>query len=116
MPSPSAHPTRPGRVLGVIRLAWAAFLLAVPAAVMDAMGGRADSKSVTVARVLGARHAVQGIVEVATWPRWRHAGSAVDTAHSLTVAGLGIADHRWRRIAVTDSIIAATFALAGQIA
>jgi hypothetical protein len=97
----------------VIRLAWAATLLAAPAAVVDALGGPVDSTSVRVARILGARHAAQGLVEVATWPKWRRAGSFIDAAHSLTAVGLGVIAPRWRRVGLTDSGIAAAFALAG---
>lgn len=97
----------------MIRLAWSVTLLAAPAAVVGAMGGRRDAKSVVVARILGARHAAQSAIELATWPRWRRAGSVVDGAHSLTAAGLGAVDARWRRVAVADSVVAAAFASAG---
>ena len=69
----------------------------------------------TVARVLGLRHAAQGVVEVATWPRWWRAGWMVDAAHSLTGTGLGVADTNWRRVALTDRGVAAAFALAGIV-
>lgn len=107
------HLTRPRPTLGVIRLAWAAILLAAPAAVLDAFGGPVDPTSVTVARILGARHATQGLVEVAAGPKWRHAGALVDAAHSLTAAGLGVRAPRWRRVALTDSVVAGAFAFAG---
>ena len=108
---PHLEPSRP--TVAVIRLAWAAALLAAPAAVVDALGGPVDSTAVTVARILGARHAAQGLVEVATWPRWRRVGSFIDGAHSLTAVGLGVSTTRWRRIGLTDSAVAAAFALAG---
>ena len=94
----------------MIRLAWATILLAVPAAVLDALGGQVDSTSMTVARILGARHTAQGLVEVATWPKWRRAGSFIDAAHSLTAVGLGVSAPRWRRVGLADSSIAAAFA------
>ncbi|MGI8492272.1 MAG: hypothetical protein ACR2NJ_05880 [Acidimicrobiales bacterium] len=97
----------------MVRLAWAALLLAAPARILDAIGGPVDPTSVTVARILGARHAIQGMVEVATWPQWRRPGSLVDAAHSLTAAGLGVSAARWRRIGLADSVIAAAFAVAG---
>ena len=68
----------------------------------------------TVARILGARHATQGLVEVATWPKCRRAGSLVDAAHSLTAAGLGARAARWRRVGLADSVVAAAFAFAGR--
>lgn len=115
MSSSSSHLTPPRPTLGVIRLAWAAILLATPTAVLGALGGPVDSTSVTIARILGARHAAQGLVEVATWPKWRRAGSFIDATHSLTAVGLGISAPRWRRLGLTDSGIAAAFALAGWI-
>lgn len=107
--------TRTGNrpTLGVIRLGWAALLLAAPARVIATFGGPVDPTSVTVARILGARHAAQGLVEVATWPKWRRAGSLVDAAHSATAAALGAGSARWRRVGFADSAVAAGFALAG---
>ncbi len=93
---PRLAPSRP--TLGVIRLAWAIILLASPTSVLDALGGPVDSTSVIVARILGARHAAQGLVEVTTWPKWRRAGSLIDAAHSLTAVGLGVSGPRWRRV------------------
>lgn len=88
-------------------------LFAAPSKVLTAFGGPTDSMSVAVARVLGARHAIQGTVEIAVWPRWRRSGSLVDAAHSLTAIALGVSDRRWRRVALADSVIAAAFALGG---
>jgi hypothetical protein len=105
--------TSPCPTIGVIRLGWAALLLAAPSKVLAAFGGPADSTSVTVARVLGARHAIQGAVEVAAWPRWRRSSSVIDAAHSLTAVALSASDRRWRRLARTDGLIAAAFAVGG---
>ncbi len=68
MPSVLSRPPLPGRVLGLVRVGWAAALLAAPNVVVGVMGGRVDSRSVAVARILGARHAAQGAFEVATGP------------------------------------------------
>jgi hypothetical protein len=113
VPTPTSRSHLPGQVLGVVRLAWAVPLLVAPAAVVGRMGGQPDSKSVTVARILGARHAAQAAVELLSWPKWRRAGTFVDAAHSLTAAGFGVADAGRRRVALTDSVIAGTFALCG---
>jgi hypothetical protein len=83
--SPLPHPSP--ATFGVVRLAWAATLLASPARVVKAFGSPVDRTSVTVARVLGARHAIQGLVEVAAGPKWSRASAFVDGAHSLTAAG-----------------------------
>lgn len=114
MPSVSSRPPLQGRVLGVVRLGWAAALLAVPQAVIPRLGGQVDSKSVAVARILGARHAAQGALEVVTGSRWSHAGSMIDATHSLTAATLGLIDARWRRVALVDAAVAACFAVAGR--
>ncbi len=113
VPSSSPHSSPPRPTVGAIRLAWAAMLLAAPATVLDAVGGPVDSTSVTVARILGARHAAQALFEVATWPKWRRAGSFIDAAHSLTAVGLGVSSPRWRRVGLTDSFVAAVFAVGG---
>lgn len=109
MTSSSCYPT-----LGLIRLAWAALLLASPTTVLAAVGGPTDSTSVTVARVLGARHALQGLFECSTWPKWRRAGSLIDAAHSLTAIGLGVSSPRWRRVGLADSVVAGAFAVGGM--
>jgi hypothetical protein len=105
--------TPPHPTLGVIRLAWATILIAAPTTVLDAVGGPVDSSSVAIARILGVRHAAQGLFEVATWPKWRRAGSLIDAAHSLTALGLGITSPRWRRVGLTDSVVAGAFAVGG---
>ncbi len=115
MSSPMPHLTPARPTLGVLRLAWAAILLAAPAAVLNALGAPVDSTSVSVARILGARHAAQGLVEVVTWPKWRRAGSFIDAAHSLTAVGLGLSSPRWRRVGLTDSVVAAVFAVGGLL-
>ncbi len=109
---PAAGSTH-GRILAGVRLAWAGALLVDPAALLEAAGGRPDDDAVRVARILGARHAVQGAVELATWPRWRRSGAAVDAAHAATAAALAAADRRWRRLAGLDTVVAAAFAAAG---
>ena len=113
MSSSLAHLTPPRPTLGVIRLAWAIILLAAPAAVLDALGGPVDSTAVTVARILGARHATQGLFELAAWPKWRRAGSLIDAAHSFTAVGLGVSSPRFRRVGLADSLVAAAFAVGG---
>ncbi len=113
MPLSMSNLTRPRPTVGVVRLLWATLLLAAPARVISVFGGPVDRTSVTLARVLGTRHAAQGLLEIATWPRWYRAGSFVDAAHSLTGAVLGASAARWRRLGFTDSAVAAAFAFGG---
>ena len=111
MPSP-----RTPRKLALVgtRLAWAAALIAVPGRVISATGGTPDERSRKVARILGARHAIQGAVEAVSWPRWHTTGSAVDALHALTAAGLAALDPARRRVAVADTAVASTFAILGR--
>jgi hypothetical protein len=80
---------------------------------MRLAGARPTRPALAVARALGARHAVQGLAEVGGWPRWGRAGVLVDSAHSLSAAGLAALDRRWRRVAAADMTVAAGFAWAG---
>jgi len=98
------------------RLVWSALLLAVPARVIRAAGGTADPRSVGVARVLGARHALQGTVELLAWPRAHRAGALVDLLHAGTAAGLAALDPARRRVALVDTVGATTFAVVGTLA
>lgn len=61
-------------VVGAVRLGWAALPLATPQRVLAILGGPQTGAAVTVARILGVRHAVQSLVEITTWPRWRRHG------------------------------------------
>ena len=105
--------TRRGRALGAGRLAWAAALLAAPNKIIAFAGGHSDPSVARVVRVLGVRHAVQGAVEVAWWPKWRRIGAAVDGAHALTGVALAAADPGWRRVALCDTAIATGLAAIG---
>ncbi len=107
-------PARRGRILGAVRLAWAATLVAAPHRIIAFAGGRPSPTAVAIARVLAARHALQGIVEVTTWPRWRKPGMAVDGAHALSALALAGLDTRWRHIAFCDAAVAGGFGLAGR--
>lgn len=95
------------------RLSWAAALLVVPDRVIRAGGGTVDTRSRRVARILGARHALQGVVELVSWPRWRRSGIVVDGLHAATAAGLAAFDPDRRRVALTDTGMATSFALLG---
>jgi hypothetical protein len=102
-----------GWPLGAARLVWAAVLLAAPGGLIRLAGAAPTPPALAVARVLGARHAVQGLAEVWAWPRWGRAGVLVDSAHGLTAAGLAALDRPWRRVAAADMTMAAGFAWAG---
>ena len=101
-------------LLAGTRLVWAAAVIGFPNRLIDAAGGSPDRRSRRVARILGARHAIQGSLELASWPRWSRAGIVVDGLHAITAAGLGALDPDRRRVALTDTAIASTFALLGR--
>jgi hypothetical protein len=109
-----AEPTvRPGRTIGTVRALWALVLLAAPRRVLAAAGHGDAPNAVAVARVLGGRQALQGLVEISAGTRWRRIGAFVDAAHALTGIGLAAARPRWRRVALADAAIAVSFAVGG---
>ncbi|WP_433035417.1 hypothetical protein [Actinomycetospora sp. CA-053990] len=76
-------------------------------------GGAADGRTVTVVRVLGARHVLQGLAGL-TAPRWitPRIGLAVDGIHAASMLGLAALDRDHRRGAIGSAVVAAAFALA----
>ncbi|HUB70993.1 MAG TPA: hypothetical protein VL984_11275 [Acidimicrobiales bacterium] len=97
----------------MLRLLWAAALMISPQRVIVLLGGEDTRQSRFVGRILGARHLVQGVAEVALWPKGRRIGSLVDSLHAASAAAFAGRDPHWRRAAVTDAGIAASFAVAG---
>ena len=84
----------------------------------------AGSRAVGVARVLGARHLLQaaltaGVLSVRMPPdeippsTMLLAGSAVDTAHAISMIGLALARRPLRRAALADAVLEAGFAAFG---
>lgn len=102
-------------VLGLTRLGWGLTLLALPGDVARAVGAD-DMRAVRrLGRVLGARHVLQATIELASWPRWRRLGAAVDGLHAISAMGAAGADRRWRRPALIDGALAGTFAATGLL-
>ena len=97
-----------------LRIGWGAALITAPRPLLRGLArvdDPADRVAVAVLRVLGARHVAQAVVET-LWPQpvVRYLGTAVDGLHALTAVGLAVVDARWRRGALTDTAIAASFA------
>jgi hypothetical protein len=113
MPRLTPPPSAGGLTFALIRLSWGALLVAAPGRVVVALGGADTSTSRAVERTLGARHLLQGAVELATWPRYRRVGVAVDLLHASTGVALAVGDERWRRPATLDALATTAFALAG---
>lgn len=113
MSSPNRQDRRHGRRLATTRLLWAGALFVAPRQLLRLAGGTADPAALKVARVLGGRHALQGAVELASWPRGRRLGAAVDGLHALTALALAGLDPKRRRVALSDALVAGTFAADG---
>jgi hypothetical protein len=111
----TATRTRPRlRTVTAVRIGWGAALIAAPRPLLRGLA-RADEPvgraAVAVLRVLGLRHVAQAVVEtLGPQPVVRYLGTAVDGLHALTAVGLAVLDPRWRRGALTDTAIAASFA------
>lgn len=99
----------------LVRGSWGMTLLSVPGRLITLAGGQATPRARLVARVLGARHVAQAAVEARTGARWIRAGQLVDASHAASGFALAAADSRWRRVAVTDALIALCFVLAPSI-
>jgi hypothetical protein len=102
-----------------LRIGWGAALVAAPQPLLRLLAradAPADRVAVAVLRVLGLRHVGQAVVEVlGPQPVVRYLGAAVDGLHALTALGLAVLDPRWRRGALTDTAIAASFATATAV-
>jgi hypothetical protein len=105
-----------GRILAVVRVGWAGFLLVWPRQAIVLLGGEDVPASRLVCRLLGGRHLTQGVAELLFWPRGRRVGSLVDILHAASAVAFGCRDPRWRRAALRDGVVAASFAIAGEVA
>ena len=103
------------RPIEVLRAAWGTALLVAPRAVMtDVHHVTVDTRSLVVARVLGARQVTQAVLSgVSPSPEVLATGVWVDTAHAATAVGLALADRSRARAGLTDAAVAAAWALAG---
>ncbi len=102
------------RLLEPVRATYGAALLVAPSRVLTAVGARDDRRGRVVARILGARHLVQGVLS--GWrpsPEVLAMGVWVDGVHAAT-AGVGaLVDRDRRSIALLDGALASTWAAAG---
>ncbi|UQU62191.1 hypothetical protein COUCH_24485 [Couchioplanes caeruleus] len=96
------------------RAVYGCALLLMPDTVLRATGRPPTPGAVAVARVLGARHVLQAVVTAAA-PGGPVAalGAVVDTVHAAGDLAVAAVAPRWRRPALTDSVIAAGLAAAG---
>jgi hypothetical protein len=106
----------PAGLLQVARAGYGGALLIVPGPVIRLATGRpAGRRARAVARVLGARHLLQAALTVAAAPGGAslEVGAAIDLTHAASMAALGLADRRARRLTLPDALIETTFAAAG---
>jgi hypothetical protein len=100
------------RLIELIRAGWGTAMLAAPRSLLAHVHGvQADRTDVAVARVLGARQLVQGVLSgLAPSPEVLAAGVWVDVAHATSMAALPLLDRSRARVAATDAAIASLFA------
>ncbi len=100
-----------------VRGGWGGLELVAPGAAARLCGLRLDQRAGRVARVLGARQLVQALVTVAVpTTAVRRLGVGVDALHAVSMIALAGVDSRRRRTAVTEAVIAVTFAATGVLA
>ena len=104
-----------GRAIEVARALWGAALMIGPRTVLEQVHGvRADSRSIAVARVLGARHLTQAALSgIRPTPAVLALGVWVDAVHAGTALTFAAADHARARAWITDAAVAAGWAGAG---
>ena len=105
------------RPAAVIRGLWGAALIVVPGRILtDVHHGPAGGVDVAVARVLGVRHLAQAAFTVTSAGReLLFLGTLADLAHAASALGLAAVDPTRRRAGLTESAIAAGFAVAGVV-
>jgi hypothetical protein len=120
---------RPDRVasdlLDAARAGYGGLLLGAPRGMIGAYAAvPAGPRAVGVTRVLGARHLLQaaltaGVLSARVQPgevtpsAALLAGSAVDTAHAVSMIGLALARRPLRRAALADAVLEVGFAAFG---
>ena len=100
--------------LELARLAYGMALLAAPRQLAGAVtGAPVSANTITVMRVLGARHVIQAAVTVRSGRRLRAIASGVDLLHLASLGPIGVAcDRRQRRLVTADAAVEASFAAA----
>jgi hypothetical protein len=113
-------------LLDAARAGYGGLLLGAPRRMIGACTAvPAGPRAVGVARVLGARHLLQAALTGALSARVPPgevtpntallAGSAVDTAHAISMIGLALARRPLRRAALADAVLEAGFAAFGMM-
>ena len=103
------------RVIELARAGWGSAMLFAPRIVLARVHHvEVDTKSVLVARVLGARHLTQAALSgVNPSPEVLAMGVWVDVAHASTAVALAVVDRTRARAGLTDTAVAGLWASAG---
>lgn len=109
---------RTAAALEVVRGGYGALQLALPGLVADRLLAHPlDQPGRAVARALGARQLAQALAS-GTKPTYPvlTVGVGVDALHMVSMLGLALVDRRHRHAALTDALVASSFALGGLLA
>ena len=111
-PRRRSHSSRP---IELLRATWGTALLLAPEQVLSwGHHLRVDSTSLTVARILGARHLAQAALSgIRPSPEVLAMGIWVDAAHAATALGLAATDRHRVRAGLIDTAVATVWALTG---
>lgn len=115
-PTPATPPSSSrSRGIEMVRAGWGVALLIAPRLVMENVHHvQVDTKSVVVARILGARQLTQATLSgFRPSPEVLAMGVWVDAVHALTALGLAVVDRSRARAGLTDTTVAALWAGAG---
>lgn len=113
--APAGTPQRRSRKIELVRAGWGAAMLIAPRQVMTHVHHvRVDTKSIAIARILGARHLTQAALSgFRPSPEVLAMGVWVDAVHAITALGLAMLDRSRTRAAVTDTAVAGLWAGTG---
>jgi hypothetical protein len=102
------------RLIEVVRVGYGTAVVVAPRRMQRLLGVAPDGPTTAVARVLGVRQVVQGLLSgVAPGPEVVALGVWVDTLHSLSMVALAGIDRRRARAGLTDAVVAGSFAALG---
>jgi hypothetical protein len=109
--------TRLARLLPAVRAGYGMALLCAPGPVIRRCTGKpANRRTLTGARVLGARHLAQAALTARATPAVQGVGAIVDALHAASMMLLAAADAELRRAAGIDAAVASGFAAASTAA
>ena len=115
LPMAQAPTRRRSRKIELVRASWGASLLIAPRQVMTSVHHiDIDTKSVVIARILGARQLTQAVLSgFRPSPEVLAMGVWVDAVHAMTALGLATLDRTRARAGLTDTLVAGFWAGGG---